>query len=101
MPQFLVLGHDSVGSGAAARRSAKQPDHRNGLKRLIEDSHLLLAGPAIGEDGQTIGSVMVMEFETRTQLDAWLAIEPYVVGEVWERVDVIPMRITVPAPQQG
>jgi hypothetical protein len=35
------------------------------------------------------------QFPSRTELDAWLASEPYVVNKVWKDIEVIPIRMTV------
>ncbi|MET9318179.1 hypothetical protein ABZX12_40695 [Kribbella sp. NPDC003505] len=40
-----------------------------------------------------IGSLLVLDFPTRADLDAWLAIEPYKTGEVWRRTEVQPCRV--------
>jgi hypothetical protein len=39
------------------------------------------------------GLVLVLDFPTRQELDAWLKIEPYVLGDVWRRIDVQPFRV--------
>ena len=38
------------------------------------------------------GAVLIVEFESRPALDAWLASEPYVTGDVWRRIEVHPFR---------
>jgi uncharacterized protein YciI len=48
-----------------------------------------------------IGSACVVDFSTRAELDAWLASDPYVVGKVWQRLDVYPMRVAVQAPRRA
>ena len=42
-----------------------------------------------------IGSLLVMEFESREQLDEYLASEPYVVEQVWERIEVERMNVVI------
>lgn len=98
MAQFLVCAHDVSAPDGPARRTEKQPEHRAMLKTLRDKGNLLLAGPLTDDAGATIGSVMVMEFPDRKNLDAWLSVEPYMAGKVWARVAVTPMRVTVPAP---
>ena len=41
------------------------------------------------------GSVLVMEFETREELDAYLAEEPYILEKVWENVEVECMNVVL------
>ena len=42
-----------------------------------------------------IGSLLVIEFENREQLDEYLANEPYVVEHVWERIEVERMNVVI------
>ena len=39
------------------------------------------------------GSVLVLDFPERAELDAWLKIEPYVTGDVWRSIEVRPFRV--------
>jgi len=53
-----------------------------------------LYGIAMLDDEENmIGSVMVMDFPSRAELDEWLKVEPYVVGKVWEKVEVFKARV--------
>ena len=47
------------------------------------------------QDWKVIGSLLVMEFENREQLDEYLAHEPYVVEHVWERIEVERMNVVI------
>ena len=41
------------------------------------------------------GSMLVMEFENRQQLDEYLANEPYVQEHVWEKIVVEPINVVI------
>lgn len=41
------------------------------------------------------GSVLIMEYDNREQLDEYLANEPYVVEQVWETIEVERMNVVV------
>ena len=41
------------------------------------------------------GSVLVMEFENRAALDAYLTSEPYVTEGVWEKIEAEPMNVVL------
>ena len=56
-------------------------------------SHLVCAGGMLDEAGKPKGSVLVMEFHDRKELDQYLAAEPYVVEQVWEKVEVEPINV--------
>lgn len=41
------------------------------------------------------GSMLVMEFESREQLDDYLANEPYVQEHVWEKIEVERINVVI------
>ena len=43
------------------------------------------------------GSAVFMAFPTRDDLDAWLERDTYVTGDVWQRIEVTPIPLAVPA----
>ena len=53
------------------------------------------AGGILDEAGKPIGSVLVLDFESRDQLDAYLAGEPYIIEKVWEDVKVEPLNVVI------
>ena len=58
---------------------------------------IVLVGPLMTEDRQSmIGSLLVMDFKDRAELDAFLAEDPYAKAGVFESVDVHPFRKVLP-----
>lgn len=97
MPQFLVLAYDFTDAEAGERRLAVRPTHLEKLKPLIGSGAILSAGAILDDAGtKVIGSALVMEMASRAALDDWANNEPYRKGRVWERIEVIPLRIVVP-----
>ncbi len=43
-----------------------------------------------------VGSNAYFSFDSREELDAWLKVEPYVVGKVWEIIDIKEVRLFDP-----
>ena len=84
MIQFIVRAYD--GEGKLPKRLEVCPRHFENMERMKD--HVVCAGGMLDEDGKMIGSLLVMEFENREQLDEYLASEPYVVEHVWERLRV-------------
>jgi uncharacterized protein YciI len=91
--QFIVIGRDGTDSEALARRLAVREAHiKLGDRYRSENKHLL--GVALLDDaGKMCGSVLLVDFSSRDELDAWLAEEPYVVGGVWQTIDVHPCKV--------
>ena len=47
----------------------------------------------LNEEGDMNGSVMIADFENRDALDQWLNSDPYVTGDVWKDIEIIPFRL--------
>lgn len=84
MKQFVIRAYD--GKGMLEKRMEVRPRHLEGMERMKE--HVICAGGLLDEEGKMKGSMLVMEFESRQELDEYLANEPYVVEHVWEKIEV-------------
>ena len=93
--QFIVIARDHTDAQALERRKTNRESHLAVIDGLRASGNMLTAGAMISDSGQVLGSVLLGEFESRSDLDAWLKIEPFVVKGVWETVDVKEFR---PAP---
>lgn len=85
-----------------AKRLAARPEHLARLKAMNEAGRLLLAGPfpAIAADdpgpaGFT-GSLIIAEFASQAEAEAWAGEDPYVAAGVYAGVEVKPFRKTLP-----
>ncbi len=58
---------------------------------------MLVGGAILNEAGDMIGSMLLVEFLDRKDLDAWLARDPYVTEGVWREIEVHPFRTAVGA----
>ena len=54
-----------------------------------------MVGGLLDDEGKMKGSALVMEFPDRAALDAYLANEPYVVENVWQKIEVEPMNVVL------
>jgi uncharacterized protein YciI len=54
-----------------------------------------VGGPYLDEAGQMIGSLIIIEVEDLAAAKAWSANDPYVLGGVFEKVEIRPYRVTV------
>lgn len=86
--QFLVIGYDGKDEGALERRLAVREAHLKLVDEMVEKGHDLYATAILDEDEKMIGSMMVVDFPSRADLDQWLKIEPYVTGDVWREIEV-------------
>lgn len=91
--QFLVLGYDGKDEKAAERRMANRETHLAGVAKMKAEGKILYGIAMLDKDEKMIGSVMVMDFPSRAELEKWLQVEPYVVGKVWEKIEVFNAKV--------
>ena len=89
--QFVVNAHD--GKNMLEKRMEVRPRHLENMTRNRE--HVICAGGILDDAGKPIGSALVLDFETRAELDAYLAGEPYIIEKVWEDVKVEPLNLVI------
>ncbi len=89
--QFMIKALD--GKGKLAKRMEVRPRHLEGMEKLR--SRIICAGGLLDDEGQMKGSVLILDFPSRTDLDAYLASEPYVVEQVWEKIEVETMNVVI------
>ncbi len=97
---YAIIAEDHPGS--LEQRLAARPAHLDRLNALQDQGRMLLAGPfpAIesenpGPAGFT-GSLIVAEFPSQDEAEAWAGADPYVAAGVYARVTVKPFRKTLP-----
>ena len=89
--QFVIKAYD--GPGMLEKRMEVRPRHLEGMNKMSR--HIICAGGMLDEEEKMKGSVLVLEFDSRAELDAYLAQEPYVLEHVWDRIEVDPMNVVI------
>ena len=86
--QYLVIGRDGKDEKAQERRQAVRQAHID-LGEKLRLSGTMWYGAALWDDQKNmIGSMLVMDFPSEEELNAWLDNEPYVTAKVWEKVEI-------------
>ncbi len=97
---YAIVAIDRAES-LSARLSAR-PAHLARLQFLLDAGRLLLAGPFPAIDSVDpgpagfSGSLIVAEFPSLQDAQAWADADPFCAAGVYERVDVRPFRQTLP-----
>jgi len=93
---YAIMSEDVVDS--LEKRKAARPAHLDRLNNLASQDRLLVAGPhpAVdssepGEAGFS-GSLVIAEFDSLEQAQAWPDADPYVAAGVYQRVVVKPFK---------
>lgn len=97
---FAIVAKDVPNSLDA--RVANRPPHLARLQQMNDDGRLLLAGPfpaiASNDPGPAgfTGSLIVAEFASQEDAEAWAHADPYMTAGVYAEVTVKPFRKTLP-----
>lgn len=89
--QFIIKAYD--GEGMLEKRLEVRPRHLEGMNKLSD--HIICAGGLLDEEGKMKGSALIMEFDSRQELDEYIKNEPYVLEGVWEKIDIDTMNVVI------
>ena len=93
MPHYLIVARDGADPEALSRRMAARRAHFATTQPMAERGQIISGGAILDDDGKMIGSAMMVNFADRAEMDAWLASDPYKVGDVWRDITITPMLI--------
>lgn len=97
---YAIIGNDTTDS--LERRKSARPAHLSRLQTLQDEGRLLLAGPFPAVDANDpglagfTGSLIVAEFPSLLEAQAWAQGDPYVRAGVYASVDVRPFKKIFP-----
>ena len=98
---YAIIGHDVPDS--LELRKVARPAHVARLQAMQEEGRLLLAGPFPAVDANDpgaagfTGSLIVAEFATQNDAQAWANVDPYVKAGVFQQITVLPFKKTFPS----
>ena len=91
--QFIVTGYDGTDEHALERRLAAREAHLKSVEERFNKGEHLYGAAILNDEGKMIGSMMVVQYPSRKELDDWLKEEPYVIGKVLEKIEVQPCNV--------
>ncbi len=97
---YALIGEDATGS--LEKRLASRPEHLARLNQLVAEGRLVLAGPFPAIDSPDpgpagfSGSLIVAEFPSQVDAEAWLAQDVYVREGVYVSTSVRPFKRALP-----
>jgi hypothetical protein len=98
---YAIFGNDILNS--TEKRMAARPAHLARLQALQDQGRLLLAGPFPAVDALDpgaagfTGSLIVAEFASLEEAEAWASVDPYVAAGVYSQAAVRPFKKVFPA----
>ena len=97
---YAIISQDVENS--LEKRMSVRPDHIKRLEELKEQGRLILAGPHPATDNNEpgpagfSGSLVVAEFESLEQAQAWADDDPYIKSGAYASVIVKPFKKVLP-----
>ena len=97
---YAIISEDVEDS--LERRAGAREAHLARLRALAEEGRVLIAGPNPAIDSEDpgpagfSGSVVVLEFDSLKDAEAWAAADPYVEAGVYQKVTVKPFKLVLP-----
>ena len=90
MPLFVLSCTDN--EGTVEKRIATRPAHVARLEQLNDEGRLIVAG-ALPKDPSNpqagfYGSTIIVEFESREAVEAWVAEEPFLKEGIYSHIDI-------------
>ena len=88
---YVITAYD--GPDMLEKRMAVRPRHLENMGKV--KGRVLCAGGILDGEGKPKGSVLVVDFAAREDLEDYLAAEPYIQEKVWAEVKVEPMNVVI------
>lgn len=86
MAYFCVHAVDRP--GRLPDRQRLRDGHRARLRQHDHPVTVRIGGPLLDDEGAMIGTMLVIEADDRTQVETYLAGDPYVLGDLFETLTV-------------
>ncbi len=100
MMYYALFGEDAPNS--LEKRLAARPEHLSRLQQLVSEGRLLVAGPCPAIDSPDpgpagfSGSLIIAEFPSQAEAEAWFAQDVYVREGVYHTTRVRPFKKALP-----
>ncbi|AIF47960.1 YciI family protein [Dyella japonica] len=97
---YAIVGTDVPDS--LEKRKGARPAHIERLQKLLDEGRLMIAGPFPAIDAEDpgpagfSGSLILAEFPSQADAEAWAKDDPYVAAGVYASVSIKPFRKALP-----
>ncbi|HPL52650.1 MAG TPA: YciI family protein [Bacillota bacterium] len=91
--QFMITAYDGTDEKAMDRRLAVREEHLESVERRFNAGEHLYGAAILDDAGKMIGSIMIVDYPSKEELNKWLENEPYIIGDVWRKVEVKPCKV--------
>jgi uncharacterized protein YciI len=89
----ITIAWDGSDEAALDRRLAARGAHLLGARPMAEDGTLLMGGAILSPEGRMVGSIAITSHTSHDAVRDWLAVDPYVTGDVWRDITLYATRL--------
>jgi uncharacterized protein YciI len=97
---YAIISEDVANS--LPKRAKARPAHLERMQQLLDDGRVLIAGPHPAIDSEDpgpagfTGSLVIVDFPSLREAQAWANDDPYVHAGVYSTVTVKPFKLVLP-----
>jgi uncharacterized protein len=92
---FVLLARMRNEPEAVAARERLRPQQLETVRAMAERGTMRIGGALLDASHAPVGSMALLDFATRAELDAWIEAHPYKRNGVWGEIEAWPL---LPAP---
>jgi len=93
MPQFLILADDYRDPDTLSRRLSVREEHLKRVRKEKAEGRFIIGGAKLNEQGNMHGSMLIVQLENEEAVKQWINEDPYVIGRVWENIEILPFKV--------
>lgn len=97
---YAIISEDVKDS--LPKRIQARPAHLERMQQLLDEGRVLIAGPHPAIDSEDpgpagfTGSLVIVDFPSLQEAEAWANDDPYVAAGVYSKVTVKPFKLVLP-----
>jgi len=95
MSLFTIYAIDVPDSGPL--RAVHGEQHRDRLRNATDPVRVVIAGPLRNDDGDPIGSLLIVEAESAEIVRQFVEADPYRINSIYDTVDIRPFAVSIGA----
>ncbi|MGE0878337.1 MAG: YciI family protein [Acidimicrobiia bacterium] len=91
--KLLLLAYDKPGSEGVALRDKLRDAHGETITARFHAGEALFGAGIYDDEGVVRGSIIIFDYPSRADVDAYLLTEPFYTGGLWERYEVSELKV--------
>ncbi|KAI8820651.1 protein yciI [Fimicolochytrium jonesii] len=91
---YVVVAHDATDSGALQRRLDVRPAHFEKVAAAKAEGKIVLGGAILDSPNEEkmVGSVLVVDMESKEAVEEFVRADVYVKNNVWKSWEIFPFK---------